>query len=122
PPYPRAPGARDHRAEGREVSGRVVERLRREGLLPLHPRRDTAFMRDAAHRLNDAVESSPLPPGPDVAIGAHRDVDEARPDLRQRLGGKPARREGAGTIRLADDVRLPHEGPQPLDVIRAAKV
>src|SRR5207237_555082 len=64
----------------------------------------------------------PLPPGPHVAIGAHRDVDEARPDLRQRLGGKSARREGAGTIRLADDVRLPHEGPQALDVIRAAKV
>jgi len=84
---PRPSRERHHRPEGREVSRRVVERLSGKVFRPIQARCGPALVSDATHRLDQAVEPATLSPGSDVAVGAQGDVDDARPEPRQLLGG-----------------------------------
>src|SRR6266545_5456304 len=78
----RPAGQRRHRRERGEVPAAVIHRLGRQMFRPVDAGRDAALVGDPAHALDEAVETPPLAPRPDMAIGIEGDVHDARPEAR----------------------------------------
>src|SRR4249920_1139087 len=57
-----------------------------------------------------------------MAEGGQRDEDDARPQVRERLGREPTRAEGARPVALREHVDLADQPAQGLDVPRLAQI
>ena len=88
-------------AEGHQVAADVVDRRNRQELRLAVL---AEALRDAAHRLHDAVEAAPPAPRAALAPRGERDADDARPQRGERLGREAARGERAGAVGLREDV------------------
>src|SRR4029453_8346242 len=77
---------------------------------------------DAADRLHHCVEAAARRPRPDMAEGAQRDEDDARPQLRQRLGREPAIAEGSWPVALREHVALADEPAKSLEILLLAQI
>src|SRR5262245_4158637 len=81
----RAPRERGHRAERHQETARVIDRLAGQGLWLRAPSGFGFRVIDAVRVLHQRVEAAPARPGSFVAVGAERDVDDARPQPRELL-------------------------------------
>src|SRR3954453_20994395 len=88
-----------------EPATRVVQRLCRQRHWPLRTRPQHSFVRDAAHRLHEAVKTAPARPRPGVPVRGELSENERGVDGTQPLLRPPKPRERARPGPADEDVR-----------------
>jgi hypothetical protein len=100
----------------------MVDDLSRQMLRAVEAGPEALFVCHSGHRLDQRLEASPRLPGPGMAVGRERDVDDAGAEARDVFGSEAMSGQGPGAIGLAEHVALADEPPEPLDVVRPPEV
>ncbi|MNT31934.1 hypothetical protein D3C72_1677930 [compost metagenome] len=111
-PFPGAPQKRACDAGGTQVAGQIV--VEREGGGQLRLFQASLADGKAAHHLAQGIVSGARGPGSVTTVAAHRNIDDPRPQFRQRLGGEPPRIERARPPGMRKHIRLGDERTEPV--------
>src|SRR5690606_36384461 len=113
---------RHHRAERRQIAGRMVERLCWQRLGAVDAGGLTALPGNAADGLHQAVEPAPVAPRSLATVGAERDAEDTGPQFGESLWREAAACDRTGAITLNEHIRLADERRQPIPAFRPAEI